>query len=183
MADSDKDETIPDVAIDTKVEPKVEPTIDTKREKRLAQLADARESNKTKKRNRDEDLTEIKAGVSELLQRKKSKSERTAAAVVEPTKVEPPVVVTRQASEEPNVVAEEKWEPTWTQSAIRSGALIVLAGASYWFQNFYGKRKPSAPVKSKVNARPAAASAASNTVPIFAAPANRKSVGNSGFYV
>jgi hypothetical protein len=134
--------------------------MDTKKERKNAQLAAARESAKNKKRQRDDDLDTMKSQLSTLTKLLESESDsppqKRKRVTAEPDDTEP--------------------RSSWTTSAVRTAALMGLAGASFYFQNVYGKQHPN-----KKN--PAAPTKTSPVVfPTTVQPVqNRAQVGSSGF--
>ena len=128
-----------------------EPTVDVKKEKRLSQLAAARESAKTKKRQRDDDLSTMKETLNNLTTLLSAKKEKDPKEESDEEEEEKPKKRARRVTKEPEQVETDvAKEDTWSTSAIRSGALIALAGCSYYFSNIYGKTTPVAASKKKV---------------------------------
>jgi hypothetical protein len=119
-------------------ENKDDPTSGSKRASHLKQLAEARETAKKRKVKREEDTASIKSKVDKMY-------DRLMAPAPEPKPDEEPVQqkkrkrVTRVQDREEDVEVES--EEGWTTSLIRGSALVGLAGASWWFQNMYGKKK------------------------------------------
>ena len=143
-----------DVTDEHKDEPMTEPAVETKKDRKLAQLAAARESAKTKKRQRDDDLSMMKEtlnNLTTLLGSKKNVSKEEESDDEETTKKQKRPTRIKKEPDETEV--EVSKGDTWTTSAIRSSALMGLAAASFYFSNIYGKQQQqSASVKKKVTA-------------------------------
>jgi hypothetical protein len=103
--------------------------------KRNIQLAAARESAKAKKRKREEDLDSMQHKLDALTELIKTKEEETE----KPTK--------KKKVTTADETYEEKTQESSYTGYIRTAALISLAGASYYFQNLYGKSKKKIPEK------------------------------------
>ena len=134
-----------------KDEPMTEPVVNVKKEKKLSQLAAARESAKTKKRQRDDDLSMMKDtlnNLTALLSTKKEKKDSKEESDEEED--EKPKKKAKRVTKEPEEVeTEPSKDDTWGTSAVRTGALVALAGASYYFSNIYGNTTPNATSKKK----------------------------------
>jgi hypothetical protein len=150
-----------DVKEDVAPEPAIDSIQESTRQKKLAQLAAARESAKIKKRKREEDMDSMSARLDKLtslLLTKDTKQEhRDDEEEEEPPKVKKPKRVTREPPETTATVVHEA-EDSWTTSIIRTGSLLGLAGLSYYFQNMYGKNTttvtPRAHQKKKIESKP-----------------------------
>jgi hypothetical protein len=152
--------------------------VDNKKEKKLSQLAAARESAKAKKRQRDEDLSTMKETLNTLtsmISSKKAKAEEEESDEEPVKKQKRPTRITKEPDE---TEVEVSKGDTWTTSAIRSSALMGLAAASFYFSNIYGKQQQQTiPVKKK--AAPVHATQPSYSVP----KARGVIVGQSGFSI
>ena len=118
----------------------IEPMVDTKKEKQLAQLARARESAKEKKRKRESDLETMNSKIDKLTSALLKKEETPPPNTLPPVPEDEPLPnrakrVTRESDE----VEPDDDENGWATSAIRTTACVALAGASYYFNNVYGK--------------------------------------------
>ncbi len=67
-------------------------------------------------------------------------------------------------------------ESEWATTAIRTAALVSLAGATFYMQNIYGEKNMSDPVPAQA---PAQAPVQANMLPTV----NRSYVGKSGFAI
>ena len=157
-------------------EPTTEPAVDNKKEKKLSQLAAARESAKAKKRQRDEDLSMMKEtlnNLTSLISSKKAKVEEGESDDEEPVKKQKrPTRITKEPDE---TEAEVSKGDTWTTSAIRSSALMGLAAASFYFSNIYGKQQQRA-VQIQKKVAPVHINQPNHSV-----PKARGIIGQSGF--
>jgi hypothetical protein len=155
-----EDKTISDIITDTNIETSTEtntetntePDVNTAKTKKLAQLAAARQSAQLKKRKREQDMSSMSERLDKLtslLLTKDTKQEHGDDDEEEPPKVKRPKRVT-------TATVTHEAEDSWTTSMIRTGALVSLAGMSYWFQNFYGASKSSTVPrqKKKIESKP-----------------------------
>ena len=175
MADDESTsaDTTPDVSIDTTPDVSAD---EIKKQKRLQQLADARQSAKDKKRKRDEDIDDIKATLDTLtktiaaannkvhINNKKEASDNNElsqyALQQEETRNMSPGTsqtnkrqkITKDPEEEDVVVLNKQEEPEeegWSTSLIRTSALVSLGIGSWYFQNVFGKKKPADPTQQQ----------------------------------
>ena len=77
---------------------------------------------------------------------------------------------------EPVKVSNSVSESEWATTAIRTAALVSLAGATFYMQNIYGKKKMSDPAPAPA---PTQAPMQANMLPTV----NRSYVGKSGFAI
>ena len=155
---------------------------EAKQVKKLSQLADARESAKLKRKQRDDDLSAVNNKLEKLTALMEAKPAAKAdladtAEIVFPEEVpvkKRKVIVTRHESEEEPAPTEAS--PTWLQSVFRTTAVLALGAGSYYFQNIYGKQKAIASSKTtaKVQAKP-------TVVPVWSEIKGKSKVGESGF--
>ena len=150
-----------------------EEPVETKLSK-LTQLAQARESAKTKRKQRDEDLSAVNVKLDKLAQLMEAKQEAKAPAVIEeeapPVKKRKVVVIRQETEDEPQ---PQELPPSWWQSIFRTGAVLALGAGSYYMQNVYGKQKAiKAPPKPQ---------AAKPVVPVWSESKGKSKVGESGF--
>lgn len=122
---------------------KNEAHVDVKRAAKLEQLAAARISAKNKKRQRDEDMVEMKSKLDSLLA-----STKPVPLVAESETTEPAVTVKRQrVTKEPeeeqsvHLPTKQDDQDHWSTSLIRTSAVLSLGAASWWMQNRYGTNK------------------------------------------
>ena len=117
-----------------------ESTVDIKKEKKLAQLAAARESAKEKKRKRESDLDSMNSKIdkltSALLEKEEPPQPTTLPSIPED---EPVPKRAKRVTREPDEIQDDEDDNSWTTSAVRTAACVTLAGASYYFNNVYGK--------------------------------------------
>ena len=171
-----EDKTISDTNTETNAEIGAEPELNTTKTKKLTQLAQARESAKMKKRKREEELDSMSERLDKLTSlltaKQDTKPEQRDDEEEETTQVKKPKRVTKEA----DIPVQETQDDSWTTSMIRTGALVSLAGMSYWFQNMYGKSitAPQVHQKKKIESKPRLSkSVQPNSIP--------NSVGQSGF--
>jgi hypothetical protein len=158
---------------DNTTERKTEPVVDSTKERKNAQLAAARESAKNKKRQREDDLNTMKSQLDKLTSLLETKTEPEQTPDSPPQK-------RKRVTIDPEESINESTQPTednsWMTSAVRTGALVGLAGASFYFQNMYGKgqatkKKPKGTTKT-------ISSVLTTTMPALSNPTQ---VGSSGF--
>ena len=155
-------------------DPTTEPVATTKKDRKLAQLAAARESAKNKKRQREDDLSTMKetlTSITALLSTKKEKEEESDEEATK--KPKRPTRVTKEPDEKEDAVAKVD---TWSTSAIRTCALMGLAAGSYYFSNIYGTHQQQQPVQPKKKV-----ASVHTTQHHGPAPKARTVVGTSGF--
>ena len=169
-------DTIHELTTESTAEPMSEPAVDTKKEKKLSQLAAARESAKTKKRQRDNDLSMMKETLNNLTTLLSAKKTTKAVEESDEEEDEKPKKRAKRITKEPDEVETAK-EDTWTTSAIRSGALVALAGCSYYFSNIYGKTHQAVTHKKK------ATIPVHTNQPAYTNHTSRGVVGASGFSI
>ena len=176
-----------DTTLDNIVEPSVQPVLqplqDDKKQARLLQLASARESTKSKKREREQDLSDIKSQLSTLtsaLQSKKQEEKKMPSVVEEPetTDEEPPTKRVR-VTKEPIIEVDTSTDKqeSWTTMLMRSSALFGLGIGSWYFQHRF-QRPDKPPAKKSHNMLPPPP-LHRRTVP--AQPT--KVIGKSGFFM
>jgi hypothetical protein len=178
-----------DTTLEINSEPSVQPVLQTsapaddKKLARLLQLASARESAKSKKREREQDLSDIKSQLSTLTSALQSKTqeEKTMPAVVEKreTDEEPPtkrVRVTKEPIIDEVDSSTEKQE-SWSTMLLRSSALFGLGIGSWYFQHRF-QRPDKQPAKKTNNMLPPPA-LHRRTVPAQ----QTKVIGKSGFFM
>ena len=172
-----------DTTLEINSEPSVQPVLQTsapaddKKLARLLQLASARESAKTKKREREQDMSDIKTQLSTLTSALKSKTqEEKKMPVEEPATDEEPPTKRVRVTKEPIIdevdTSTDKQE-SWTTMLMRSSALFGLGIGSWYFQHRF-QRPDKPPVKKAHKMLP----------PIHRAPAQpTKIIGKSGFFM
>ena len=114
---------------------------DTKRESKLDQLSKARESAKQKKRQRDEDISDMKQkldSISDSLNSTTTKSE-TIPEIEQ---------VKRQRVTKVVQDVHDTQDESWSTSLIRTTAVVSLGAISWYMQNMYGNSKARPPLES-----------------------------------
>ena len=119
---------------------KKEVTVDAKRTAKLEQLSAARISAKNKKRQRDEDLVEMKSKLDSLLANTKSEPIVTETETTEPVVTVKRQRITKEPEEDPPPPQTDD-QDHWSVSLIRTSAVLSLGAASWWMQNKYGTKK------------------------------------------
>ena len=125
--------TTTDVIIDSSTE--------SKRESRLDQLSKARDSLKQKKRQRDEDISDMKQkldSISDSLKATTTKSE-TIPEIEQ---------VKRQRVTKVVEDVHDAQDESWSTSLIRTTAVVSLGAISWYMQNMYGNSKARPPLES-----------------------------------
>ena len=158
----------------------VDEPVEAKHVKKLTQLAEARESAKLKRKQRDDDLSAVNSKLEKLTAIIEAK-QPPKVEVIEPEveeDVQQPVkkrkvVVTRQEAEEEPPLPDAS--PTWLQSIFRTTAVLALGAGSYYFQNVYGKQKT---IASKT---PQKATKTEKPLPVWNESKIKTKVGDSGF--
>ena len=117
----------------------IEPTVDIKKEKRLTQLAAARESAKEKKRKREADLDSMNDKIDRLASMLKPKEAPPPNTLPSIPEDEPLPKRAKRVTRESDEIEDNDDDNSWTTSAVRTAACVTLAGASYYFNNVYGK--------------------------------------------
>ena len=179
-----EDKTISEIITDTNIETSTdtitetntEPDVNTAKTKKLAQLAQARDSARQKKRKREQDLDSMSARLDKLTSLLAVKQEPKQEHRDDDEDVTPTAKKPKRVTKEADIPVQETQEDSWTTSMIRTGALVSLAGMSYWFQNMYGKSitAPQVHQKKKIESKPRISkSVQPNSIP--------NSVGQSGF--
>jgi hypothetical protein len=120
----------------------------TVQEKKKEQLAKARATKANKKRQRDEDLCEMKCMLNSLITEKKKKanSEEEEEEKIPPVKKLKKTVVTKQEDEEDEDIVED--ENTLRNQLIKTSVLAGLGMASWYVQNRFGSTAKNTPVIS-----------------------------------
>jgi hypothetical protein len=147
-------------------------------EKKLTQLKLARDSASKKRQRRVDDLSAMNDKLDTLVESaKKQKTEEHA----KPDKI---VVTKLKQAVEPEAEVEVE-APTMFQAAFKTGAILLLGGASFYMQHVYGKQAPVRVPKAATAPPPAAPvlqKKASKLLP-FQAASKMVSVGRSGFVI
>ena len=120
---------------------KDEVPVDVKRVAKLEQLASARICAKNKKRQREEEMTQMKSQLDSLLA--STKTEPVETEKTEPKKQQ----ITKEPEEEEQSVpppTKTEDQDHWSTSVIRTTAVLSLGAASWWMQNRY--KKPTSAV-------------------------------------
>ena len=115
-----------------------------KRDAKLTQLGNARETANAKKRQRDSDLAYIKVKVAALDEKLNPVAESVAPVMPEN---ETPTVKRQKIVTKENT--SESATESWATSLIRTTAVLGLGAASYWFQHRYGKTPTNLIVQKK----------------------------------
>jgi hypothetical protein len=180
-----------DTKLDNIVEPSAQPVLqplqDDKKQARLLQLASARESAKTKKREREQNMSDIKSQLSSLTSALKTQTqEAKLETVVEEseTKDEEPRKKRVRVTKESPIVDDEEDESekdvekeSWTTMLLRSSALFGLGIGSWYFQNRFQR-----PAQIKQTAKTAQQSH-KILPPLHRAVPATKVIGKSGFFM
>ena len=177
-------DTSVDNNVQTSCDNNVDSVVEVKKQARLLQLAQARESAKSKKRAREQDLSEIKTQLSSLTSALKTqKQEDKLETVVEVNDDEPPKKRVR-VTKEPAIVDEEEDETeqevekeSWSTMLLRSSALFGLGIGSWYFQHKF--QRPA-----QIKQTPKTAQQSHKILPPLhrAVPAT-KVIGKSGFFM
>ena len=118
---------------------------DSKRDARLDQLSKARDSLKQKKRQRDEDIADMKQkleSISESLKSTTTKNEAIPVPEIEQVK-------RQRVTKEPIVEdVHDTQDDSWSTSLIRTTAVVSLGAISWYMQNMYGTSKARPPLES-----------------------------------
>ena len=115
---------------------------ESKRESRLDQLSKARESAKQKKRQRDEDIADMKQKLDSISDSLKSTTKNEAIPEIEQVK-------RQRVTKEPIVEdVHDTQDDSWSTSLIRTTAVISLGAISWYMQNMYGTSKARPPLES-----------------------------------
>lgn len=170
-------------------ESKTAPSIDEKKASRAAQLAAARASKVRKRKQRDDDLADVKQKLHTIAEKLEAKSELNRDGnggdnVADENKEEDPAVVTkRRRITRDDDEDEDEPRSSWVQGIVRTTALIGLAAGSWYFKNIYGQspapiKKTPASKSPTHHPKPRQKKAA----PLFLEPPSRP-VGASGFFM
>ena len=127
-------------------EDKEEVPVDARRVAKLEQLANARISAKHKKRQREEDMVEMKAKLDSLLAGTKTEPVAIETEKLEPAAPVNPVKrqrITKEPEEEESPPTQTDDQDHWSTSLIRTSAVLSLGAASWWMQNRYGTKQPT----------------------------------------
>ena len=120
---------------------------DSKRDARLDQLSKARDSLKQKKRQRDEDIADMKQkleSISESLKSTTTKNEAIPVPEIEQVK-------RQRVTKEPIVEdVHDTQDDSWSTSLIRTTAVVSLGAISWYMQNMYGTSKSRPPLESSL---------------------------------
>ena len=116
-------------------------SVDSKRESRLDQLSKARESGKQKKRQRDEDIADMKQKLDSISDSLKS-TKNEAIPEIEQVK--------RQRVTKVVEDVHDTQDDSWSTSLIRTTAVISLGAISWYMQNMYGTSKARPPLESSL---------------------------------
>jgi len=122
---------------------KKEVPVDVKRTAKLEQLAAARISAKNKKRQRDEDIVEMKSKLDSLLASTKSEPIVTETETTEPAVTVKRQRITKEPEEDPPPTQTDD-QDHWSTSLIRTSVVLSLGAASWYMQNMYGTKPPQA---------------------------------------
>ena len=133
-----------EITCDTTSDVKSDITPDTKTDRKRRQLAEARESLRQKKKQKEVNLLDMKSQLDSITSLLTSKTDSTEADVPPTHKPQRVTAVTTPVDDE---------DDTWYTSIVRTGALLSLAAGSFYFNNMYGK----APKKKKTHDSPVAA--------------------------
>ena len=134
-----------EITCDTTSDVKSDITTDTKTDRKRRQLAEARESLRQKKKQKEVNLLDMKSQLDSITSILKSKTDSTDDVPL--THHTKPQRVT--AVNTPDDTTDDD-ENSWYTSAVRTGALLTLAAGSFYFNNMYGK----APKKKRHATRP-----------------------------
>ena len=118
-------------------------SLDSKRDARLDQLSKARDSLKQKKRQRDEDIADMKQkleSISESLKSTTTKNEAIPVPEIEQVK--------RQRVTKVVEDVHDTQDDSWSTSLIRTTAVVSLGAISWYMQNMYGTSKARPPLES-----------------------------------
>ena len=118
----------------------------TVQEKKKEQLAKARATKANKKRQRDEDLCEMKGMLNDLITEKNKKTNSEEEEKIPPVKKLKKTVVTKQEDEEDEDIVED--ENTLRNQLIKTSVLAGLGMASWYVQNRFGSTAKNTPVIS-----------------------------------
>jgi hypothetical protein len=133
-----------DIINETSIDPEMIPVVDQKKTAHLHQLGQARESAKLKRQREKETLTEMNTKLDTLLKKKGPvEKEEEEEEQDEPPPKRNKVRVTK--TEEPEQDTESIIGDSLSVTALRSGAVLGLAGLSWYVQNVW-KKKTTAPV-------------------------------------
>ena len=114
---------------------------ESKRESRLDQLSKARESGKQKKRQRDEDIADMKQKLDSISDSLKS-TKNEAIPEIEQVK--------RQRVTKVVEDVHDTQDDSWSTSLIRTTAVVSLGAISWYMQNMYGTSKARPPLESSL---------------------------------
>jgi hypothetical protein len=139
-------------AMDANHETKDVTVVDEKKQAKLSQLAGARESAKQKKLKRELDFDVMSSKLDKLaaaLEEKTSKAEDEIEADDTPEPPRKRIRVTKQEEEEAegdeqDDVDSSSGTDSMAVTALRTGAVLGLAGVSWYFQNVWKKAAPKA---------------------------------------
>jgi G3E family GTPase len=173
---TDQENITTDVIDEVTVEVSEDVIVDTKRDAKLVQLANARVSAKTKKRQRDDDMSSMKDQLDSLTTMLLQKNETEQKA-----EEAEPIVKRQRVTAEPVGVPDVIEEDTWVTSVIRTSAVLSLGAASWYMQHRYAKPPTVAPTEKKKESK--TATTAPTVLHPAAVPRVRPSVGKSGFVV
>ena len=115
---------------------------ESKRASRLDQLCKARESGKQKKRQRDEDIADMKQQLDSISESLKSTTKNEAIPEIEQVK--------RQRVTKVVEDVHDTQDDSWSTSLIRTTAVISLGAISWYMQNMYGTSKARPPLESSL---------------------------------
>jgi hypothetical protein len=164
-----------DISIEPGVDTELSAVLDQKKMAKLEQLGQARESAKAKRQREKETLSEMNNKLDTLLLAKAPRDEQEEEDEEQPRKR---VKVTREVETD----TDEEPETTKTSvdslgvTALRTGAVLGLAGISWYVQNVWKKETPA------TRKHPPPTLQTTQTPKIHMLPVQRK-IGKSGFVV
>jgi hypothetical protein len=138
-----------DIINETSIDPEMIPVVD-KKTAHLNQLGQARESAKIKRQREKETLTEMNTKLDTLLKKKGPvEKEEEEEEQDEPPPKRNKVRVTK--TEEPEQGTESSIGDSLSVTALRSGAVLGLAGLSWYVQNVWKKQTTPVVENTKKN--------------------------------
>ena len=143
-----------EITSDTTSDVKSDITPDTKTDRKRRQLAEARESLRQKKKQKEVNLLDMKSQLDSITSLLKSTTDSTEADV-------PPTHKPQRVTAAVTTPVDDDEDDSWYTSIVRTGALLSLAAGSFYFNNMYGK----APKKKRHTTRPSPLQSSSRVQP------------------
>jgi hypothetical protein len=137
-----------DIINETSIDPEMIPVVDHKKTAHLNQLGQARESAKIKRQREKDTLTSMNTKLDTLLKKKDPVEEEEEEQDESPPKRKKVRVTKAEEPEQETDEPESSTGDSLSVTAFRSGAVLGLAGLSWYVQNVW-KTKNTAPVAEK----------------------------------